>query len=71
MWPALDIAPQNSSVVAWLQQRSPGLRQLTLEVSVVDAPAGTADLLQSCVARPGPVAASLRYGVAGYKHVML
>ena len=56
MWPTLDIKPQDSSMFAWLRQRSPGFRHLTLHVS-----AGCLQLPPGAWPRQYPGAASLRY----------
>lgn len=45
MWPTVEMTPRNSNMVAWLRQRSPGLRHLTLHVSAECAAVATADLL--------------------------
>ena len=45
MWPVLRLTPRDSSVVAWLRQRSPGLRHLILQVGCRLAAAVVAEQL--------------------------
>jgi hypothetical protein len=53
MWPEVCVTPRDSSVVAWLRQRSSGLRQLTLhQVRCWLAAASVAELLHHGVHWP-------------------